>query len=198
MIRGRHVDNCVVDLFTHIPKFFGASEFGGPVSCSDCCGEDLYELNILVGLYGMTAANSTIIQAEHMRCLLVDWMTRLDSSVGYYSDPAANYGQGKGDISEIRNRQSWTANDFWTSASDSGVMEMGKVAWTGDAYIRHDWLYMGARISEQTTEVSSMTFSGQDANLCSFDASTPSEFGHKACIPIRIHFLLLPPYPPLR
>lgn len=71
--------------------------------------EDPYELNNLVGLNGMTAANSTIIQAEHMRCLLLDWMTRLDGSVGYYSDPAANYGQGKGDISEIRDRQSRTA-----------------------------------------------------------------------------------------
>ena len=116
--------------------------------------EDPYELNNLVGLNGMTAANSTIIQAEHMRCLLLDWMTRLDGSVGYYSDPAANYGQGKGDISEIRDRQSWTAIGFWTSASDTGVMEMGKVSWTGDAYVRHDWLYMGTRISEQTIEVS--------------------------------------------
>ena len=60
--------------------------------------DDPYELNNLVGLNGMTAANSTIIQAEHMRCLLLDWMTRLDGSVGYCSDPAANYGQGNGDV----------------------------------------------------------------------------------------------------
>jgi hypothetical protein len=73
---------------------------------------DPYELSNLVGLNGITASNSTIIQAEHMRCLLLNWMTRLDGSVGYYSDPAANYGQGNGDISEIRDRQSWNAIGF--------------------------------------------------------------------------------------
>ena len=150
--------------------------------------DDPYELNNLVGLNGMTAANSTIIQAEHMRCLLLDWMTRLDGSVGYCSDPAANYGQGNGDISEIRDRQSWTAIGFWTSASDTGVLEMGKLAWTGDAYVRHDWLDMGIRISEQYIKVSSMTLTGQDANLFSFDASTTFEFDHKACISIRVSF----------
>jgi hypothetical protein len=150
--------------------------------------DDPFEMSNLLGLNGMTAANSTIIQAEHMRCLLLDWMSRLDGPVGYYSDPEANYGQGNGDISEIRDRQSWTAIGFWTSAGDTGVLEMGKVSWTGEAFVRHDWLYMGTRIFEQTIEVSSMMFTGQDANLFSVDASTPLEFGHKACVPIRISF----------
>ena len=36
-------DNCDVDLFTPNPKFFGGPEFGGPVSCSDCCGGASFE-----------------------------------------------------------------------------------------------------------------------------------------------------------
>jgi hypothetical protein len=42
-------DNCDVDLFTPSPKFFGGPQFGGPVSCSDCCGgapfESAYDTN---------------------------------------------------------------------------------------------------------------------------------------------------------
>jgi hypothetical protein len=118
---------------------------------------DPFELSNLLGINGMTAANHTIIHAEHLRCLLLDWMTRLDGTVGYYSDPAANYGQGNGDISEIRERQSWKTIGFWTSASDTMTLEMAKVSWTGDTYVRHEWLYMGTGIPGQTIKVSSMS-----------------------------------------
>jgi hypothetical protein len=88
--------------------------------------KDPFEMNNLLGLNGMIAQDDTIIQAEHMRCLLLDWMTRLDGNVGYYSNPAANYNEGSGDITEIRERQSWKSIGFWTSASDTGALEFGK------------------------------------------------------------------------
>jgi hypothetical protein len=150
--------------------------------------QDPYELSNLLGNNGMTAANATIIQAEHMRCLLLDWMTRLDGSVGYYSDPAANYGQGNGDISEIRERQSWKTIGFWTSASDTGVLELGKVAWNSDAYVRHEWLYMGTRISGQSIRVTSMSITGQHAGLVTIDETVPIEFAYQDCVAIRVTF----------
>ncbi|KAG7343609.1 hypothetical protein IV203_021617 [Nitzschia inconspicua] len=149
---------------------------------------DPFEMNNLLGFNAMNATDATIIQAEHMRCLLLDWMTRLDGTVGYYSVPAANYGQGNGDISEIRDRQSWKAVGFWTSSSDSGVLEMGNVAWTGDAYVRHEWLYMGTRMADQSIRVSSMTVTGQHANRFTIDDKFPIDFSFKSCVPIRISF----------
>ncbi|KAG7371623.1 molybdenum cofactor biosynthesis protein C [Nitzschia inconspicua] len=85
---------------------------------------DPFEMNSILGFNAMNATDATIIQAEHMRCLLLDWMTRLDGTVVYYSDPATNYGQSNGDISKIRDRQSWKAVGVWTSSSDSGVLEL--------------------------------------------------------------------------
>jgi hypothetical protein len=59
----------------------------------------------------ITASNVTFTKAEHMRCFLLDWMTLLEGSFGCSGVP------------EIRDRQSI---GVWTSASDSGVVEMGK------------------------------------------------------------------------
>jgi len=148
---------------------------------------DPFELNNLLGLNALTASDSTIIQAEHMRCLLLDWMTRLNGEIGYFSDPLNNYGEGSGDISEIRARQSWKTTGFWTSASDTGVLEMGKVAWTGEAFVRHEWLYIGTRL-DQTIAVQSITVSGSDASLFSIDANLPIEFGLNSCVAIRVSF----------
>lgn len=151
---------------------------------------DQFELSNLLGKNGMTATDPTIVQAEHMRCLLLDWMTRLDGSVGYYSDPAANYGEGNGDISEIRDRQSWKAIGFWTSASDIGILEMGNVAWNGGdaAYVRHEWLYIGTRQAQQSIRVSSMAITGQHAGLFAIDTTAPIDFGNKDCVAVRITF----------
>jgi hypothetical protein len=149
---------------------------------------DPFEMENLLGTNGMSASNSTIIQAEHMRCLLLGWMGRLDGSVGYFSDPAANYGQGSGDIVEIRDRQSWRAIGFWTSVSDTGILEMGNVAWSDSAFVRHEWLYMGTRVNGQKIRVSSLSITGADAGLFTVDENVPIEFVAKACVAIRISF----------
>lgn len=75
---------------------------------------DPYEINNLLGSKGMTADYNTLSKAEHLRCELLDWMHRMDGNVGYYSDPAANYGEGDGDIQEVTRRQKWRAlTRFW-------------------------------------------------------------------------------------
>ena len=149
---------------------------------------DPYEMNNMLGRIGMAAPENTIIQAEHMRCLLLGWMERLDGDVGYYSDPAANYGEGSGDIAEIRDRQSWRPIAFWTSASDTGILEMGNVAWNNGAFVRHEWLYMGTRQEGQRIRLSSLSITGANAGLFTVDESAPIEFVAKACVPIRVSF----------
>mmetsp|Transcript_17895 Transcript_17895/g.31335 ORF Transcript_17895/g.31335 Transcript_17895/m.31335 type:complete len:416 (+) Transcript_17895:2022-3269(+) len=149
--------------------------------------KDPFELNNLLGVNAMIASDATIVQAEHMRCLLLDWMTRLDGEKRYYSNPAANYGQGQGDITEIRNRQQWKSIGFWTCASDTNTLEMGRVAWTGNEFVRHEWLYLGTRL-EETIVVSSISLTGADAGLFSVNESPPIQFHQNACVKIRVSF----------
>jgi hypothetical protein len=151
--------------------------------------DDPYEVSNLIGLNGMVASNATIAKAEYMRCLLLGWMERMNGDVGYYSDPAANYGEGLGDISEVRNRQSWRPIGFWTSTeSPTGLnaLEFGRVAWTGLDFIRHEHLFLGTRLNE-TVIVTSVSFSGGDADLFSVDR-TSLVLGLNACESIRVTF----------
>jgi hypothetical protein len=86
---------------------------------------DPYELNNLVGEKGMTGDYDILSKAEHLRCLLLESMERMDGDVGYYSDPAGNFGEGDGDITEVRNRQTWRVLDFWVGDMH---MEFGSVS----------------------------------------------------------------------
>jgi hypothetical protein len=154
---------------------------------------DKFEMSNLIGLNGMTASDETIVVAEHLRCLLLDWMERLDGTEGYYSDPQANYGEGTGDINEVRARQSWKQVGFWTSGSTSssnlGGLEFGRVAWTGSEFVRHQYLYMGTRLDETIT-VSSIVVSGPNAGLFTIDDSTAGSltFGKNTCVNVRVTF----------
>jgi hypothetical protein len=62
---------------------------------------DPYELNNLVGEKGMTGDDDILSKAEHLRCLLLESMRRMDGNVGYYSDPTGNFGEGDSDITEV-------------------------------------------------------------------------------------------------
>lgn len=149
--------------------------------------DDPYETNNLIGLNAATASNETIIKAEYMRCLLLGWMIRMNGDQGYFSDPAANYGEGLGDISEVLNRQSWRPVGFWTSASsDNNTLEFGRVAWTGTSFVRNEHLFMGTRLDEVIT-VTTVTVTGADAALFSVD-TTSLEFGLNACESVRVTF----------
>jgi len=106
---------------------------------------DPYEVHNLIGRqFGTTINNSTIAKAEHLRCLLLDWMNRHNNgnnnnnndnsnsnggaaAENYFSDPVSNFNQGSGDIDEITRRQSWKRTGFWVS--DDTRLEFGSIAW---------------------------------------------------------------------
>jgi arylsulfatase A-like enzyme len=127
---------------------------------------DPFEMNNLVGTNGMiTASDQTLSKAEHLRCLLIEWMQRLDGEKRYYSDPNANYGEGSGDIEELRKRQSWRTLDFWIGDS---TLEFGKPVWNKDEFVRNEFLYLGTRTPGSIT-VSSIRVDGSDAGLFTVD-----------------------------
>lgn len=146
---------------------------------------DPFEMDNLLGKNAMKADTSTVHKAEHMRCLLLDWMERLDGEKGYFSDPAANYGEGKGDIKEIRNRQQWKEVGFWIS---DDVLEFGKLTkWEDGAFVRHEHLYFGTRKNETIT-VTSINISGPDAESFVVD-QTSLDFGYRDCRSIRVSLM---------
>jgi hypothetical protein len=146
--------------------------------------KDPFELNNLVGKKGMTADDQTVSKAEHMRCLLLEWMIRLDGDGEnrYFSDPANNYFEGDGDIVEVGRRQSWRQIGFWVSDT---VLKFGRVALDDDnRYVRHEWIYMGTRM-EETISVTSISVMGSDASYFEVDRDFARiDFGD--CIPIRV------------
>lgn len=147
---------------------------------------DPFEVTNLLGKNGMSASNATISKAEHLRCLLLDWMGRLDGSVGYYSDPAANYGEGMGDIIEVRNRQSWWPIGFWVSDS---IIQFGTVGWNGqDDYVRNEYLYLGTRNDGDVVVVTNITVTGPDASFFRVD-STSITLQFQDCYALKISFV---------
>mmetsp|Transcript_3482 Transcript_3482/g.8276 ORF Transcript_3482/g.8276 Transcript_3482/m.8276 type:complete len:1163 (-) Transcript_3482:200-3688(-) len=144
---------------------------------------DPFEMNNLIGMNGMTANDETVSKAEHMRCLLLEWMKRLDGADRYFSDPGNNYFEGDGDITEIWRRQSWNEIGFWVSDT---VIPFGRMAYDGTQYVRHEWIYMGTRMPGLVS-VTSITIMGSDAAFFQVDRDSANiEFGD--CIPIRVTF----------
>jgi hypothetical protein len=145
---------------------------------------DPYEMNNLLGKNGMYANNFHIHKAEYMRCLLLDWMQRMDGPIGYFSDPAANYGEGVGDVMEIRNRQKWKQTGFWTSENS---LAFGRIVVDDQGnYVRREYLYLGTR-KDETIGVSSITIVGADATYFSVNRNR-LEFHQNDCQNIMVKF----------
>jgi hypothetical protein len=101
-------------------------------------------MNNLINPDGPEPDDATIGKAEHLRYLLLDWMERMQGLTNnqFYSDPIYNVNEGKGDIEEIRIRQSWRASDIWVG--DSTIV-FRKVSQVGSKFVRNEWLYLGRR-----------------------------------------------------
>jgi arylsulfatase A-like enzyme len=155
--------------------------------------DDPDERQNLLGKNAMGVSDEVAEKAEHLRCLLLDWMERLDGGVSgneaYFSDPANNYHDNAGDIKEIRNRQKWKNVGLWSSNSEDQPLEFGQVSWTGSEFIRHEWLYLGTRLDESYT-IASKTISGRDSVFFSIDDESVvgQVFGRNSCQAVRVSF----------
>jgi len=103
--------------------------------------------------------------------LLVDWMLRLDGEDKIYSDPKWNNDEGDGDIAEIRERRGWRTLDLWVCDT---LIHFGNAVDVNGTLTRNEWIYLG-RTTDGTTNISSITLEGSDADLF-----TVSEFTNGA------------------
>ena len=120
---------------------------------------DPYEVNNYVGDNGMTASDAAIGKAEHLKCLLIEWMQRMDGPNHLYSDPVYNAGEGMGDIAEITARRKWKTLNIWVS--DTAV-KMGLPVNVSGQLTRNEYIYLG-RTTAGTLNVSNITVQGADA-----------------------------------
>jgi len=120
---------------------------------------DPYEVNNYVGDNGMTASDAVIGKAEHLKCLLIEWMQRMDGPDHLYSDPVYNAGEGMGDIAEITARRKWKTLNVWVS--DTAV-QVGLPVNVSGQLTRNEYIYLG-RTTAGTLTVSNITVQGADA-----------------------------------
>jgi hypothetical protein len=140
--------------------------------------------NLLSPSKAMIQEDGVIAKAEHLRCLLLDWMRRVDGNAHYFSDPVANHGDSAGDMTEIRGRQRWKQLGFWVSDS---VIEFGRRSWNGNAYVRHEHLYMGTR-QEEVVQITNIALQGPDTQYFHVEI-TEVTIKYQECQHVRVSFV---------
>lgn len=167
---------------------------------------DPFEMNNLLSTSSSPALES-VASAEHLRCLLLGWMKRMDQhpatgETRYYSDPSSNYFQNRGDIVEIFERQAWPAPGLWTSHSPLKPLKFGQISKLdhegGTRWIRHEWLYIGTR-QDETVIIDQVQIVGTDAaffmpqrpDLKVYGGAIPlgEEWRQQGCEGVRITFM---------
>ena len=154
---------------------------------------DPYEVNNLVGKNGLIASNQVIGKAEHLKCLLVEWMTRMDGP-GYYSKSwfsdslIGPYSDGitssDGDIAEISRRRKWKKLDFWVS---DFVLQFGKAVYDGANFKRNEYLYFG-RTTDGILNVDKIEIQGSEKNLFSIEIPAKRIFSG-VCTRLKVSFI---------
>jgi arylsulfatase A-like enzyme len=153
--------------------------------------DDPFEMNNLIGSGG-PAPNATIIgKAEHLRCLLLDWVGRVDinSEGQYYSNPIYNGGEGQGDMIELFNRQAWPSSDIWVGDS---VLEFKKTAvrdlgTAGFVHTCSEWLFIGRR-NVGTVILNQLNIVGSDAHLFHLADQGQTTISTKGVLRVKVTF----------
>ncbi|MCU0858093.1 MAG: sulfatase-like hydrolase/transferase, partial [Pontiellaceae bacterium] len=123
---------------------------------------DPYEMFNYLGTNGMKAAEAVVGKAEHLKCLLMEWMQRMDGGTNkYYSDPKWNAGEGQGDLAEIKARRTWKTLNIWVSDT---AIKVGQPVNVSGQLTRNEYIYLG-RTTSGTLTVSNITVQGANAGL---------------------------------
>jgi hypothetical protein len=130
---------------------------------------DPYETNNLIGtLYGGSPSLEVIGKAEHLKALLIEWMTRMDGPEHLYSDRRFNLNEGQGDVEEVRNRRTWGEVRYWESDIVLSFGPLAKLA--KDSFVRHEYFYVGkSDPSGDTLRISNIRVTGRDSMYFAVD-----------------------------
>lgn len=140
---------------------------------------DPYEMNNLIGDKSDSASDELIGKAEHLKCLLVEWMQRMNGP-GYYSGDARwsdsmtgpftdGIRSSAGDIEEVKRRRTWRSLDIWVGDT---VLKFGRRARVGITFKRNEFLYFG-RTSPGLLYVNDVTVVGTESAFFTIESPPP-------------------------
>lgn len=145
--------------------------------------KDPFETNNLLGSNAGKASLEVLGKAEHLRCLLLDWIQRMDNDTGLYTTPEPNFGEGRGDWEEVRQRQFWPALDIWIS--DTEVVIDQPVLIDG-ALVRNEYLYFGSRSNLNGALFDTLSVVGKHAMHFRVDSDDKSIIEHRGCQRLKV------------
>jgi hypothetical protein len=132
-----------------------------------------------------TQTLSVIGKAEHLKCLLLEWMIRNDGgSEKYYSDPKWNGNIGRGDLNEVRLRRRWRTVGQWLSDQ---VITMKAPVFVEGMWRSNAWLYLG-RTTSGTLTVSSIALAGSKRSYFTVDRNQAT-IGQNDYVRIKVSFV---------
>jgi len=147
---------------------------------------DPYEMTNLVGNVGGSASDEIVGKAEHLKCLMMEWMERMDGGTNqYFSSAIWNEGIGGGDIAEIKARQTWRAVDIWVS--DTAV-EVGVPVDVAGQFTRNEYIYLGCT-KNGPLNISSITLQGTDTNYLSLSEFTSGSIAEGEYERVKVTYL---------
>ncbi|MCJ8329038.1 MAG: sulfatase-like hydrolase/transferase [Lentisphaeria bacterium] len=147
---------------------------------------DPFEMKNLVGKNGLSASEEIIGKAEHLKCLLLEWMLRMDGPEKYFSDPKYNFFEGEGDYTEIDKRREWKKLDLWIS--DKSIRFGKRVFDKKNAvFKRNEYLYLGRTTAGKST-IKSIELSGDGKKGFSIPALKKSILHEGKYIRIKISY----------
>jgi Sulfatase len=115
---------------------------------------------------GAKASDAVVGKAEHLKALLIDYMTRLDGP-GYYSNKRYDNNEGRGDTTEVYLRRTWRRVPFWVS---DGQLKFGQLVERElGVFVRYEYLYFG-RTTSGTFTVQQISLSGPSMSSFSIDS----------------------------
>jgi hypothetical protein len=99
---------------------------------------DPYETKNLLGSNKGGLPDLEVIgKAEHLKALLIEWMTRMDGPERLYSDRRFNLNEGRGDIEEVKNRRTWGKVRYWERDRELNFGSLAKLS--KDSFMRHEY-----------------------------------------------------------
>lgn len=126
-------------------------------------------------------------------------MRRLDTADGehYYSDPVFNGNEGRGDITEIYNRQAWPASDIWVGDSVLAFTKTTETPLSSNSaqYTCNEWLFLGRRASG-SVNITSMKVVGTNATMFRLEqqpANNSTILDSKEVLRVKVTLLLFTP-----
>jgi len=132
-------------------------------------GRDPWELNNYLGKNGKSASDAIVGKAEHLKILLLQWMSKRDGKARYYSDGKYNGDGMRSLMAEVADRRTWRKVNFWKSDTVLSFGPVSSVVGGEGGFTRTEYLFMGRTTTKGSVNIQSISVKGQDARFFKVD-----------------------------